>query len=132
MWPGEPAVGKRVHLGTPNDETAEIVGVVAGMQDLVPGERPKPYVFRPLRQTFSPQMTLLVHTASAPSALISSLRRAIVATDPTLAVYDTRSMSELDPPPPRHDFGTSPTVHHTNYFEQPDTLDFVLESLGVP
>lgn len=47
-------------------------------------------------------------------------------------VVDTRSMSELDPPPPRHDFGTSPTVHHTNYFEQPDTLDFVLESLGVP
>ena len=29
-------------------------------------------------------------------------------------------------------FGTNPTVHHTNYFEQPGTLSFILKSLKVP
>jgi hypothetical protein len=57
-------------------------------------------------------------------------------------VVDTRSMTEFSPPgdasrvallPPnrRHDFGTSARVHHTNYFEQAETLDFILDRLGV-
>jgi hypothetical protein len=29
----------------------------------------------------------------------------------------------------RHDFGTTDTVHHTNYFEQPQTLDFIMKKL---
>ena len=94
IWPRETAIGKRVHLGTRTGEIAEIVGVVGGMQDLIPGERPKPYVFRPLGQAFAPQMTLLVHTSSEPAALLPALRRAIVATDPTLAVYDTRTIRD--------------------------------------
>lgn len=30
------------------------------------------------------------------------------------------------------DFGTGDTVHHTNYFAQPDTLDFILDQFQVP
>lgn len=29
-------------------------------------------------------------------------------------------------------FGTTPTVHHTNYFEQPQTLRFIADSLAIP
>jgi len=59
-------------------------------------------------------------------------------------VVDTRSMSEFAmvpagvvvprsiPASRRHDFGTTDTVHHTNYFEQEETLEFILEKLGVP
>jgi hypothetical protein len=31
-----------------------------------------------------------------------------------------------------HDFGTTAAVHHTNYFEQAGTLDFILDRLKVP
>lgn len=52
-------------------------------------------------------------------------------------VVDTRSMSEFVVPPVpipakrQYDFGTSDTVHHLNYFEQRETLDFILGSFGV-
>ena len=56
---------------------------------------------------------------------------------PNDLVVDTGSMSELAMTPtlPKarcHDFGTSATVHHTNYFEQAETLEFILDQLGVP
>lgn len=52
-------------------------------------------------------------------------------------VVDTGSMSELALTPTLakancHDFETSDTVHHTNYFEQEKTLSFILQKLSVP
>jgi hypothetical protein len=50
-------------------------------------------------------------------------------------VVDSASMTEL-----RHDrslpadqvldYGTNAVVHHSNYFEQPKTLDFIREKFG--
>jgi hypothetical protein len=62
---------------------------------------------------------------------------------PNDLVVDTRSMSEFkslkaDPTSSAfplsscYDFGTTDIVHHTNYFEQQATLDFIMEKLGVP
>jgi len=56
---------------------------------------------------------------------------------PNDLVVDTGSMSEFALAPTLakadcHDFGTSPTVHHTNYFEQEKTLGFILKKLNVP
>ena len=31
-----------------------------------------------------------------------------------------------------YDFGTSSEVHHTNYFEQRETLDFIRGKFGIP
>lgn len=48
-------------------------------------------------------------------------------------VVDTSSMSDIPnhvlPPASIHDFKTNPTVHHTNYFSQRATLDFILDKL---
>lgn len=51
-------------------------------------------------------------------------------------VVDTGSMSEFAAQPlltqeDRHDFLASSKVHHTNYFEQPETLDFIRDKFGV-
>jgi hypothetical protein len=56
---------------------------------------------------------------------------------PNDLVVDTRSMTELAlsptlPEAHKHDFGSTGRVHHTNYFEQPETLEFILDKLGVP
>ncbi|MDH4175297.1 MAG: hypothetical protein OEV97_16315, partial [Betaproteobacteria bacterium] len=61
---------------------------------------------------------------------------------PNDLVVDTRSMSEFAAAAPagvapsmpasrRHDFGTTAVVHHTNYFEQKGTWDFILDKFGV-
>lgn len=48
-------------------------------------------------------------------------------------VVDTISMSDIPhhvlPAKSIHAFGTNPTVHHTNYFSQQATLDFILAKL---
>jgi hypothetical protein len=56
-------------------------------------------------------------------------------------VVDTTSMTELDGTANPvlaiptgacvHDFGTNPTVHHLNYFEQPDTAKFIKSCFGL-
>jgi hypothetical protein len=56
---------------------------------------------------------------------------------PNDLVVDTLSMSQfaMSPTLPQaqgHDFGTTGQVHHTNYFEQRETLDCILDKLGVP
>ena len=91
-WPGQPTLGKRFHFGGADGPVVEIVGVVRDMQDLVLGETPKPYVFLPLDQSFESDITLLVHTSSNPSAVVQPLRQMIASFDPSLPVYDVRSM----------------------------------------
>jgi hypothetical protein len=51
-------------------------------------------------------------------------------------VVDTNSMAILPgaplPPGSMQDFGTSSTVHHCNYFRQPETIDLIRRQFGIP
>jgi predicted permease len=94
IWPGQPAIGKRFRFGGDNGPIIEIVGVVRGMQDLLIGETPKPYVFLPVAQAYRTSMTILVHTASAPAAVGRSVRDVVAGLDPTLPVFDVRTMED--------------------------------------
>ena len=94
MWAGETAVGKRFRIRTADGPILQVVGVVRGMQDLIPGETPKPYVFRPLGQVVPESMTLLAHTAMDDAATVASLRAAIAGVDGRLPVFDARTIEE--------------------------------------
>jgi predicted permease len=94
IWPGQTAVGKRFHIDKASGPIVEIVGVVQGMQDLFPGETPKPYLFRPLTQVYRSDMTLLVHSAQDPLALAAPLRVMVAELDPSLPVFDVRTMDD--------------------------------------
>jgi len=94
IWPGATAIGKRFRIGDAKGPIVEIVGVVRGMQDLFPGETPKPYIFRPLGQAYRSDMTLLVHSTQDPLALAAPLRAMIAALDPSLPVFDVRTMDD--------------------------------------
>ena len=94
LWPGQPALGKRFHIGGDSGPVLEIVGVVRDMQDLVLGETPKPYVFQPIDQAYRSELTLLVHTAADPSALVRPMRGIITGLDPRLPVFDVRTMDD--------------------------------------
>jgi len=94
IWPGETAVGKRFHVDGGTGPIVEIVGVVGNMQDLIVGESPKPYVFRPLGQSYQPQMTLLAHTGPLPSSIVPPLRAVFITLDRSLPVFDVRTMGD--------------------------------------
>jgi predicted permease len=94
VWPGQPAVGKRFHLGGPTGPVLEIVGVARGAQDLLPGEQPRPMVVRPVAQAYQSEMTLLVETTGDPAAAAPSLRAMFAGLDPGLPLFDVRTMSD--------------------------------------
>jgi predicted permease len=94
IWPGQTAVGKRFHFGSATGPLLEIVGVVRGTQDMLLGETPKPFVFRPVGQVYEAEMTLLVHTTPDPSSVVPSLRAIFTSLDPNLPVFDVRTMDD--------------------------------------
>jgi predicted permease len=104
IWPGQSAVGKRFRFNggsyaTPGTtqqtgRVMEIVGVVRGMQDLMIGETPNPYIFLPVTQTYQTPMTIVVHTASDPTSVTRAMRDVVAGLDPTLAVFDVRTMDK--------------------------------------
>lgn len=94
IWPGETALGKRFHVDGGTGPIVEIVGVVGDMQDLILGESPKPYVFRPIGQSYQSQMTLLVRTGPSPSSVVPPLRAVFADLDRSLPVFDVRTMAD--------------------------------------
>ena len=94
VWPGQSAIGKRFHVDSDQGRIVEIVGVVRGMQDLILGETPRPYVFLPVAQAYRPAMTMLVQTASDPTSVVQSMRAVMAGLDPGLPVFDVRTMND--------------------------------------
>jgi hypothetical protein len=59
----------------------------------------------------------------------------VVFPDQNDLVVDTRSMSEVADGkkiPLAHDFGTTGRVHHTNYFQQPETAQAIRATFAIP
>ena len=94
IWPGQPALGKRFRFGGDDGPVVEIVGVVRGMQEMLLGETPKPYIFLPVAQAYRSPMTILVETAADPSSVARSIRAVVAGLDPSLPVFDVRTMDD--------------------------------------
>jgi predicted permease len=87
LWPGENAVGKRIWewRGDQPDRALEVVGVVAnGRYHPYWRTGDRPFLFVPLAQNPSRDMTLHVRGSGGGFALGDSLRRAIAETDATI------------------------------------------------
>jgi len=93
IWPGQSALGKRFRMSK-DGPLIEIVGISGDIQYFSIGESPKPFFFRPYAQTYRSSFTLDVRTAGDPTALINPVRNTIKAMDPTLPVFDIRSMDD--------------------------------------
>ena len=93
--PVEAPLGRRIRL-IQDDSTAwiTVVGVVADV-DLGGGRLAREdRVYVPLAQTDPARLMLLVRTPGEPTALASELRRTVAAVDPSLAVWDVRTLAD--------------------------------------
>jgi ABC-type antimicrobial peptide transport system permease subunit len=72
----------------------EVVGVARDGKYRSLGERPQPYVYQPVLQSYDPKMTLVVRTTGEPQALAPAVREQIRALDANLPVADVKTLRD--------------------------------------
>lgn len=70
------------------------MGVTADGKYVMLAERARPYFYVPLAQVYRSPVTIMVRTASEPTALAPSLRRVINDADPDLPIFNVRTMEK--------------------------------------
>jgi predicted permease len=92
------ALGQRFSLeggGSPETEQVQIVGVVKDAKYETLGEDPEPYIYQPLQQSYSGEMTLHIRTASGAGAgVLPAVRREAAALDKDVPLLNVMTMSE--------------------------------------
>ena len=98
---GQRVIGKRFRE-LPNGPWTTVIGVVGDTRDSSLAAPPSMVVYRPealsLPQTGGPTqwtMALVVRTGSEPGAITSAVQRAVRELDPSLPLFDVRSMSDV-------------------------------------
>jgi putative ABC transport system permease protein len=97
FWPGKSAVGQRLRPYGPGAnvrDVIEIVGVVRNSKYVTVGEAPRPFLYRPLLQAYTPRVTMLVRSAGMPTSVLSTLKQEVRALDPALAVFNIATLTE--------------------------------------
>jgi hypothetical protein len=92
FWGDGGAVGR--HLVTRDGGRLQVVGVVRHSKYLSVGERPKPYVYFPLRQGGAEAMTIVARGSGDSGALLRAVGRAVRRLDPEAPLYDVTTMSQ--------------------------------------
>lgn len=96
LFPGINPIGQHVDGG---HWTYEIIGVAGNAKSRTLGEDTRSILYRSLDQSITddPSMmgyTLVVHTPGNPAALAEPVRRQVYALDPSLAIYNEKTMEE--------------------------------------
>ncbi len=94
FWQGENPLGKRLSLRAPEAPRVEVVGVVEDGKYAGLNEQPQPFVYLPIRQSYSGTTTVIVRADSEPGRLLPSIRAEIQSVDPAIAVFAARVLSE--------------------------------------
>ncbi|MGH7618963.1 MAG: ABC transporter permease [Gemmatimonadaceae bacterium] len=100
LWPGQSAIGKRIHLGTyrMSPPWMTVIGVVADLKRYSLTESARPEMIVPYTQKPYPSFSTMqfVVRASIPVAeVLSEVRQAVAAVDPTIPISRVRSIEDL-------------------------------------
>lgn len=92
--PGREPIGATMR--TKAGEPITIVGVASDIHYFQLGERPMPYFYLPLEQSYGPQIGLALHVRSSGSAesLIPILRRSLRAVDPSIPLLEVMPLAD--------------------------------------
>jgi putative ABC transport system permease protein len=92
FWPGENPIGKRLHSG--NTSVLEVVGLAKNGKYQSLGEIPGLTIYYPLQQVYASNAALVVRTDVDPNGAIASVRGEVRNLDPTLPVYEAKTLRE--------------------------------------
>jgi putative ABC transport system permease protein len=91
FWPGQSPIGRALIA---NGDRVEVVGVVQKGKYRNVGESPLGAIYRPVAQTSPVMATVAIRTSGSSIDLARVVRQALAQTDPEVAVYDVRPMTE--------------------------------------
>ena len=96
LWPGGNAVGQHIRLlaggESKGSRDAEVIGIVAGVQEDVFGDGLQPHVYVPFGQEYQADMTIHLKTTAQGANFLETLRREVSAVDSRLPVIQLRTM----------------------------------------
>jgi predicted permease len=96
FWPGQPAIGQRLRSGdaSDGDRAMEVIGVARDSKYVSVGEDPRPFLYRPFAQAYTPQVTLLVRATAAPGTVLPSIVQTVREMDAGLPVFNVATMDD--------------------------------------
>jgi predicted permease len=93
FWPGQEAIGRRFTFF--GDEAfTTVVGIARNAKYNGVAEDPTPFIYQPVKQNYTPQAALHVRAAGDAASLAGAVRRQIQEIDPTLSVFNIRTLEE--------------------------------------
>jgi macrolide transport system ATP-binding/permease protein len=93
FWPGQDALGKRFKFFGDQDFTT-VVGIARNSKYNGVAEDPIPFIYQPLLQNYTPNAALHVRGDGNASSLAGGVRRTVLEIDPTLSVFNIRTLEE--------------------------------------
>jgi predicted permease len=94
FWPGQDPLGKHVHfLGEPWDVT--VVGEVNTVKYSTLGEPPQAIVYMPLKQHYSPFVSLYVRTNGDPEKALGTVRSTVQSLIPTIPLDRVQTVGQI-------------------------------------
>jgi predicted permease len=90
-WGKEDPVGRYVRVGK---DRLQVVGIARDGKYRSLSERPTPYMYFPLAQSYRSGTTLHVRTAGAPDAIFPAIRDAMRELDPDLPLFQPMTMEQ--------------------------------------
>ena len=93
FWPGDDALGKRFRFFGDDDFTT-VVGIARDAKYNAVTEDATPYIYQPIRQSYSPAAVLHVRSTVDAASLAAGVRREVQQLDPTLSVFNIRTLED--------------------------------------
>ena len=94
LWPGQDAVGKRIHMVESEVPWLTVVGVVGRVKHESLDSDPRIAFYLPQTQYPSRAMTVVMRSQGDPSALSPAVKKELRGIDPDLPMYSVRTMNE--------------------------------------
>jgi predicted permease len=93
FWPNQDAIGKRFKFFG-DEQYREVAGVASDSKVNRLTEQRTPYVYIPLLQEYSPQVTLEARTLSDPANMVAALRSEVQGIDPSISVLNVQTLND--------------------------------------
>ena len=94
-WPGESPIGRKLRRITAPNTLVEVVGVVGNVRDAGAGLPAGETVYVPYNQLSLRRSWIVLHGRGSTEDTLAAGRRALRATDPTIAAFDVNTLDRL-------------------------------------
>jgi len=94
-WPNQDAVGAYGHFGNPSGDRFQVVGVVGDVKNDGLSGATVPEIYLPSAGVAVNPTLFVVRSPLTVEKLISQVRRAVQAVDPSLPIHDLKTMNEI-------------------------------------